>query len=401
MATDGTVPAENFRRRLFDLLERGRRSDPLSRTVDYFLIAVIVANVAGSVAETVPSVFARYGTALIGFDAFCVAIYIVEYIARIWTAPEHPALQNHPPMKARLAHALSPMMLLDLIAISPFFLEMFMGPDLAVVRILRLVRFYRLARYSPVLVTIVDVITAEWRALAGSALLFLGLLLFSGVAMYLAEGSVQPERLGDIPHAMWWAVVTLSTVGYGDVVPLTLAGRMIAGITMILGIVFFALPVGIIATSFQQQIRRRDFIVSFAMVAHVPLFKQLDPVSIASLVELLTARRVAIGDVIITKGEIADAMYFIASGRVKVQTPSGPVYLSEGDFFGEVALIVEGERRTANVVAVTTCELLVLSARDFQNLVSGNAEIARAVRDVAHQRLEALRKSTPGKAGKE
>lgn len=393
---DGIAPAETFRRRLFDLLERGSRSDPLSRLVDIFLITVIVANVAGSVAETVPSVYQHYGTALTVFDTLCVAIYIVEYIARIWTAPEHPALLNKAPSQARLAHVLSPMMLLDLIAISPVFLELFAGPDFAVVRILRLVRFYRLARYSPVLVTIGDVIAAEWRALAGSALLFAGLLLFSGVAMFLAEGTVQPDRLGDIPHAMWWAVVTLSTVGYGDVVPVTLAGRMIAGVTMILGIMFFAIPVGIIATSFQQQIRRRDFIVSFAMVAHVPLFRRLDPVSIASLVELLTARRVASGEIIISKGETADAMYFIASGQVAVQTPAGPVTLSEGDFFGEVALIVEGERRTANVVASTTCELLVLSARDFRNLVAGNEEIARAVRDVAHQRLDALRKGTHG-----
>lgn len=391
---DKVAPAETFRRRLFDLLERGRRSDPLSRLVDIFLIAVIVSNVAGSVAETVPSVDLRYGTALTVFDAICVAIYIVEYIARIWTAPEHPALLDMAPSRARLAHVLSPMMLLDLIAISPIFIEIFAGTDFAVVRILRLIRFYRLARYSPVLVTIGDVIMAEWRALAGSALLFTGLLLFSGVAMFLAEGSVQPGRLGDIPHAMWWAVVTLSTVGYGDVVPVTLAGRMIAGVTMILGIVFFAIPVGIIATSFQQQIRRRDFIVSFAMVAHVPLFRRLDPVSIATLVEMLTARRVPSGDVIITKGETADAMYFIASGRVTVQTPAGPVSLSEGDFFGEVALIVEGERRTADVVAATTCELLVLSARDFRQLVGGNEEIARAVREIAHQRLEALRKGT-------
>jgi voltage-gated potassium channel len=395
MAMDGVAPAESFRRRLCDLLEGGRRSDPLSGVLNIGLMSIILANVAGSVAETVPSVNARYGHALALFDGLCVAIYIIEYVARLWAAPEHPALQDMPPWRARLKHALSPMLLLDLVAISPIFLEIFVGSDLAVVRILRLVRFYRLARYSTALTTFADVIASEWRALAGSGLLFGGLLLFSGVAMYFAEGTKQPDRLGDIPHAMWWAVVTLSTVGYGDIVPITVAGKMIAGMTMLFGIVFFALPVGIIATSFQQQMRRRDFIVSFAMVANVPLFRRLDPVSVASLVELLTARRVAIGDVIITKGETADAMYFIASGRVRVQTPSGPVYLSEGDFFGEVALIVEGERRTANVTAASTCELLVLSARDFRNLVNGNEDIANAVRDVANQRLDELRRGKP------
>jgi voltage-gated potassium channel len=286
-------------------------------------------------------------------------------------------------------------MLLDAVAIAPFFLQFVLGADLAVVRILRIVRFYRLARYSPAITTIARVIAAEWRSLLGSALLFAGLLLFAGVAMYLAEGTVQPDRLGDVPSAMWWAVVTLSTVGYGDVVPVTLAGRMVAGLTMILGIIFFALPVGIIATSFQKQIRRRDFVVSFAMVARVPLFHGLDAASIASLVGLLTARRVAQGDVIITKGDEADAMYFIAAGEVEVETPGGPVKLGEGDFFGEVALVTEEARRTANVTAIRSTELLVLNARDFRRLVHTNVQVADAVKEVARQRLEALKAASP------
>lgn len=392
--TDATS-AEPYRRQLFDVLERGRRGDPLVRAVDIFLVCLILANVAASVVETVAVIDDRYGVALAWFDRFCVAIFMLEYGARLWTAPEHPALRDRSAWRARLAHATSPMLLLDLTAISPFFIELLVGADFAVVRILRIVRFYRLARYSPVMATIVGVIAAQWRALAGSALLFAGLLLVSGVAMYLAEGKVQPDRLGDVPSAMWWAVVTLSTVGYGDVVPVTLAGKMVAGLTMIFGIMFFALPVGIIATSFQEQIRRRDFVVSFAMVARVPLFARLHAGSIAGLVGLLTARRVAAGDVIITKGDEADAMYFIASGQVEVETPSGPVRLSEGDFFGEVAMVSEGARRTTNVVAARTCELLALSVRDFRHLVLANAEIGEAVREMARLRLEALAKKDP------
>lgn len=381
-------PPEPFRRKLFDVLERGRRGDRLSRFVDLALIFLILTNVAGSVAETVPHVRATYGPALAWFDGFCVSIFIVEYASRLWTAPEHPALRDKPPWRARLAHVFSPMIILDLVAISPFFIEMLVGADIAVVRILRIVRFYRLARYSPVLATIVGVIASEWRALAGSGLLFAALLLFSGVAMFLAEGAVQPDQLGDIPSAMWWAVVTLSTVGYGDVVPITLAGKMIAGLTMIFGIIFFALPVGIIATSFQEQIRRRDFVVSFAMVARVPLFASLDAVAIARLIGLLTARRVAAGEVIMTKGEEADAMYFLTSGQAEIELPTGTVSLTEGDFFGEIALIREGQLRTATVVAARTCDLLVLGARDFQHLLLTNPEIADAVHEIASQRAK-------------
>ena len=387
----GSTIADPFRRRLFDVLERSRRGDTLGHIFDLALITLIITNVAASVIETVPAVNARYGTALSWFDTFCVMIFILEYAGRLWTAPEHPALRHLPVWRARLVHAASPMMLLDLAVISPFFIEPFVGADFAAVRVLRIVRFYRLARYSPVLSAIVGVIAAEWRALAGCAVLFAGLILLSGVAMFLSEGTVQPEKLGDVPSAMWWAVVTLSTVGYGDVVPITPGGKMIAGLTMIFGIIFFALPVGIIATSFQQQIRRRDFVVSFAMVARVPLFARLDAASVARLVGLLTARRVTAHDVIITKGEEADAMYFIASGEVAVETSSGTVALSEGDFFGEVALITEDAHRTANVIAVRACELLVLSARDFRHLVHTNAEIGEAVREVARQRAESLR----------
>ncbi len=386
----GTASAEPLRRQLFDIVERTRRGDMMVRVFEITMVVIIIANVTASVADTVAAIHRRYGTALAWFDYFCVAIFIVEYAARIWTAPEHPALRARPDWSARLAHAASPMMILDMAAIAPFIIGLFAGPNLAVVRILRIVRFYRLARYSPVLDTIIGVIVSEWRALAGSALLFAGLLLFSGVAMYLAEGSVQPDRLGDVPSAMWWAVVTLSTVGYGDVVPATLAGKMVAGFTMIFGIIFFALPVGIIATSFQEQIRRRDFVVSFAMVARVPLFARLDAAAVARLVGLLTARRVAASDVIITKGDEAEAMYFIASGMVEVETPAGPIRLAEGDFFGEVAMISEDTKRTANVVAARTCELLELSVRDFRRLVQSNAEIGDAVHEVARQRLEAI-----------
>ena len=395
------APQETRRRQVFDVLERSRRGDHLGRIVDIFLVFLILSSVTASVVETVPWIKARYGPALTLFDRFCVFMFIGEYLARLWSAPEHPGLSDKSPMRARFAHAASPMMILDLVAISPFFIELFLGADIAVVRILRILRFYRLARYSPVLATIVGVIAGEWRSLAGSALLFAALLLFSGVAMYLAEGHIQPDHLGDVPSAMWWAVVTLSTVGYGDIVPITVAGRMVAGLTMVFGIVFFALPVGIIATSFQEQIRRRDFVVSFAMVARVPLFAKLDAGSVARLISLLTARRVPAGETIFTKGEEADAMYFINSGQVEVEAPTGSITLGDGDFFGEVALMIEGERRNATVTALRSSDLLVLEASDFQSLLLSNSDIGEAVGEVAKQRMYEFNHHPSGEASGE
>lgn len=375
----------------FELLERGRRGEA-SRVFDIAMISLILLNVAASVVGTVPSVHEAWGGALHAFDRFCVAIFIIEYLARLWVAPEHPMMQGRSAWSARLRTAATPMMVVDLVAILPFFVELAFGVDLAVLRVLRIVRFYRLARYVPAIVTIGRVLAAEWRSLAGTGVIFIGLLLFSSVAMYLAEGGLQPDKLGDVPSAMWWAVVTLSTVGYGDVTPVTAIGKVIAGLTMALGITFFALPVGIIATGFQEEIKRRDFVVSFAMVARVPLFAQLEMPMIARLVGLLHARKFAAGSLVIAKGDAAEEMYFITRGEVEVEIEK-PVRLGEGDFFGEIALIHHEAKRTANVYAVRPTDLLVLSAADFRRIAHQSPELARAVRETAEQRMAQNRKS--------
>ena len=381
-----SLPA--LRRRLFEILERGRGGDVTARIFDAAIIALIVVNVLGSIIETVRWIESSYASELNLLDEICVAIYILEYLGRLWTAPEHPAFRNLSPARARLRLMSMPMMVLDAVAIMPFFIEPFAGVDLTVIRVLRVVRFYRLARYVPALATISRVIAADWRALMGSSVLFVGVLLISGVLMYIAEGRVQPDRLGDVPSAMWWAVVTLSTVGYGDVVPITAFGKVIAGLTMVLGILFMALPVGIIASGFQQEIRRRDFVVTFAMVARVPLFAPLEISTIARLVGVLRALKVAAGQHIVTRGEIADGMYFIASGEVEIILPERRVRLSEGDFFGEIALLMPDATRTATVVAIRSCELLKLDQRDFQGLLERHVDLAETLGEVARRRIE-------------
>lgn len=375
------------RARMFEILEHGRKGT-VSQIIDFSIIFLILANVAASVIETVPHIHAEYGQALRNFDHFCVAVFIVEYLARLWVAPEHPMMRRSNAFMARLRTAGTPMMVVDAIAILPFFLELVAGVDLGAIRVLRIVRFYRLARYAPAIITIGRVLASEWRSLLGSAVIFAGLLLLSSVAMYIAEGDLQPDKLGDLPSTMWWAVVTLSTVGYGDVTPITVAGKIIAGIVMVLGITFFALPVGIIANGFQEEIKRRDFVVSFAMVARVPLFNKLEAPLIARLVGMLHARKFSAGAVIVSRGDAADGMYFIASGEVEVEIPDNPVRLSEGDFFGEIALITHEARRTATVVATRPTDLLVLSAPDFRRLMAQSPDLDHAVRETAAQRMD-------------
>jgi hypothetical protein len=167
---------------------------------------------------------------------------------------------------------------------------------------------------------------------------------------------VQPDKLGDMPKAMWWAASMLAKIGGGDLVPpLTTLGRIIAAITVMLGIGCFALPVAIIGRGFYEEIRRRDFVVTFAMVARVPLFARLDAAAIVDLVAILRARTVPSGTTIIRKGERGNAMYMIASGRVEVESAIGKVVLEEGEFFGEMALLSR-EPRSATVTAVRATE---------------------------------------------
>jgi len=163
-----------------------------------------------------------------------------------------------------------------------------------------------------------------------------------------------------------------------------------AALTMVFGILFMALPVGIIASGFQQEIRRRDFVVTFAMVARVPLFAKLEVATIARLVGVLKALKVSAGHAIVTRGEPADGMYFMASGEVEIMIPERHVRLAGGDFFGEIALLKPDATRTATVMTLRSCELLKLEQRDFQGLLERHVDLAETLGEVARRRIAEL-----------
>jgi voltage-gated potassium channel len=373
-----------LRQRAFQILEHGRRREPASRLIDWILILLVVGNVAAAVAQTVPHVAAEHGAGLQLFDRACVFVFAIEYVARVWTAPEHPLLRQYAPLAARLRFAATPLMLIDALALLPLMLEL-LFPQLPLLALTRLVRFLKLARYSPALATLGRLIANERRALLACVVIFAGLLLASAAAMYAVEGALQPDKLGDMPKAIWWAASMLAKIGGGEITPVTTLGSVIAAIAVMLGIACFALPVAIIGRGFYDEIRRRDFVVTFAMVARVPLFSRLDAASIADLVGILRARTVPAGTTIIRKGERGDAMYLIASGGVEVDSAAGKVRLEEGNFFGEMALLSR-EPRSATVTALRSTDLLVLDADDFLRLVDRLPEIGAKVRAVAKER---------------
>ena len=238
------------RRRVYEVIEVGRGEDNVSRVIDWFLIALIVVNVIAFILETVPNVAAEYGGLLWAIEIFSVIVFTIEYALRIWSCVEVPFLKKLPPWRARMTFAARPYLIIDLLAILPFYLAFLLPVDLRILRVLRLFRFLKLARYSPAMHTLIRVLANERRALTGSLLLMIAMLLFSATGAWMIEREAQPEKFGSIPDAAWWAMATLTTVGYGDVSPVTPLGKFFGGFVMILGLGMFALPIAIISTGF-------------------------------------------------------------------------------------------------------------------------------------------------------
>lgn len=387
----GSHGPASLRQRVHDILEYGSDFDPVAKTINTFLVALIVLNVIAFAAGTVPHINKKYGTALDVFNVVSVLIFTIEYILRLWSCVEVPLLHALPAWRARLNFAARPLLIIDLLAIAPFYLSFLFSIDLRVLRVLRLFRFLKLARYSPGLVALGRVVSNERRALYGALLVMVTLLIFASTGIYFIERDAQPEAFGSIPAAAWWALATLTTVGYGDVVPVTHWGKVFGGLMMVFGLGMFALPIGILATGFSREANRREFVISWGMVASVPIFAHLNARTVAQIGALLYSRTYHAGQPIMRIGEDADAMFIIASGEVAVDLEDEQVRLGEGQFFGEMALLYR-RRREHNVTAVSNCRLLVLEKADFDNLCHRDPELHSIVQDIAEERLKEEKK---------
>ncbi len=378
--------AADVRRALYELLEQGPVGGRRTRLVNRLIIALIIVNLVAATLESVPSLEARYGPLFTAIEWLSLVIFSAEYLARVWVAAETAHHRHSSAARARLNFLMSPAGIVDLLAVLPFWLAFVVPADLRFLLVFRVVRFLKLARYSPAMRSLIDVLYAERRALFGCVVILVGTSLVAASIMHLVEGSAQPAKFGTIPDAMWWAIVTLGTIGYGDVVPITALGKVIAAATIFCGLVMVALPVGIIATAFSEQIHRRDFVVTWGMVAKVPLFSELEAGDIADIMQLLRARIVEPGTVIVRRGDAAHSMYFIAAGEVEIELKDKSVRLGIGHFFGEVA-VLRRARRSATVSALTRTNLLVLEAHDLHALMEREPRIAARMREMVKHKL--------------
>jgi len=236
----------------------------------------------------------------------------------------------------------------------------------------------KLGQDSPGFAQLGRVFVLEAKPLASVLALFLIVLFLASAVMHVLERADQPAAFGTLPAALWWAVVTLTTTGYGDEVPRTALGHLVGAVVMICGIATFGLWTGILATGFANESRRRNFIETWDLVSKVPFFQTLDPTAITEITHML--RRVEIPErtAVIRRGRVGDCMYFIAAGEVEVDVEPTPVRLGVGAFFGELALLGDSIR-TANVSTTRPSTLLILDLADFRKLMAHYAELARVI----------------------
>ncbi len=253
----------SLRKSVYLALETARPGERLSRGVDIFLASLISLSIVAIVLESVPQYEVRYEAAFYWLEVFTVYVFSVEYLLRIWSSAEdHSKGESfYRSIKSRLKFACTPHAIVDLISILPFYLMlfgMFGNLDLRFLRSLRLLRILKLTRYSPAFDMLATCCKENARSLGAAFFVLLTIMLLAASGMYFFERHAQPIAFGSIPAAMWWAFATLTTVGYGDVTPITVGGKVFGAMITVIGIGMVALPTGILASGYAQQVRLRS-----------------------------------------------------------------------------------------------------------------------------------------------
>ncbi|MEN9432774.1 MAG: hypothetical protein RLZZ422_363 [Pseudomonadota bacterium] len=250
---------DRLRHELYQVLEQPR-TGWASWIINGALALLIVLTVLAVILESESGFYRRYIQYFTQFERLSVSIFTVEYFVRIWISAERPStsLSASSQVLRRLRYMITPMALIDLLAIAPYYLGMLLGGvDLRMLRSIRLLRILKLTRYSRAMSLLGTLIRQETETMLSALFIFLVLILISATGMYWIEGRIQPEQFGSIPKALWWAVVTLTTIGYGDAVPITQLGKVFAGITVIGGIAIASLPAAILSSGLINELKRR------------------------------------------------------------------------------------------------------------------------------------------------
>lgn len=379
------MQGHDLRRRVYDLLEHDNIPYTPSARLAHVIIGIVVVNVSAMVLASVPEIDARFGWLLSAVEAGSLAIFALEYATRLWSVAGHAPYREMSPWQARFHYATSSLGIIDLLSVLPSGVALFSGERPMLV-LFSMLPFFKLVRYSTAMRSLLAAVHGERRTLFGCLVILVGAVLTFATLLYAIEHEVQPDKFGTIPQAMWWAIVTLGTVGYGDVIPVTPMGKAVASFAIVGGFVMIALPVAIISGAFANEVRRHDFIVTWGMLARVPLFAHLRAVEIADIMRLLRTQTIETGEILVRRGEPASSMYFIAAGEVEIELPAQKIRLADGSFFGEIALL-QRTQRSGTVTALRKSNLLALDAQDFHALIARAPKLAAHVQEVVKARL--------------
>lgn len=307
----------------------------------------------------------------------CQAFFVFEWVVRL----------RHAFASGRgLAYGLSFRGLVDLIAAAAVPAALIAGASPKSAWLLGVLWMLKLVPGIPGLRQLRRVMVVESGPLLSVLVIFLMVVFLASVAEHFLERDAQPQTFGSVPAALWWAAVTMTTVGYGDVVPVTPLGRIVAALVMISGLGVFGLWTGILATGFAAETRRDNFLKTWESVSKVPFFASLGPAAIADVTNMLRTMDLPPRTMIIRKGQQGDCMYFIAAGQVEVDLPGGKkIPLNEGSFFGEMALLGNATRN-ANITTTGVTRLLVLDLVDFRLLMARHPELGQTIDAEAKRR---------------
>lgn len=248
---------KRVKKQVYLLLDPADGGTMWDKVVNTFIVTLILLNIFAVIVETVDSVYEPYQEFFHRFDQFSVAVFSVEYLLRLWSCTAAETYKH--PVRGRLAYLISTGSLIDLVAVLPFYLPLITTYDLRFIRILRLLRFFRffkLSRYLNASKVIKRVLASKKEELVISLFITISLIIVAASIMYFAEHEAQPAKFSNIPETMWWSVATLTTVGYGDMYPITGLGKTLTACISILGIGMFALPAGILASGFSDEFKK-------------------------------------------------------------------------------------------------------------------------------------------------
>ena len=352
-----------------------------------FHLLVLGSGLLAVAVSSVPSLPDTVEHLLAFVIALVAAVFLVEYALRLWSAPETLRYGGLSEGRARLAWALSATGLIGLLAVVPAFAITLRAirADSDIAAIFCILWILKLSVHAPAMTTLARVISNERATLASVLIIFVIVLVAAATATHFFERSDQPDLFGDLPSSLWWAVVTLTTTGYGDIVPHTVGGRIVGSVVMVSGILVLALMTGILATGFAEEVRRREYLRVWDQVVKVPMFTELGTVTLSEIVGKLRVRYYPPRFVVVRRDEPGDSMFFISEGEVEVRLPRQPVRLGQGGFFGEMALL-DRLPRSATVVTSQPTTLLVLYASDFYEIAANIPSLVEAVEHEARRR---------------